>query len=419
MMIDGLIKEILIVINNYSLLCLGIMLLIGYIFGRLCQKIKIPTLTGYIVAGLLMGNSVTGIVSHSTSHDFIPITEVALSFIALTIGSEFQVKKIRQAGSKILIITLFESLCAAFLVCTILTFFLSLPYALLLGAIAAATAPAATVFIVKELEARGEFVDFLFGVVAFDDAVSVILFAVVLSVVSPFVSGNPITVSTILTAASTGLLEIGLSVLLGLICAVVIHVLCKNRSDNESLLICLAILFIGTAISSVSELSALITNMVTGAVLINISTNNRRIFMRLEPLTPPVFALFFILAGTELSFDVIVQGLVVLIGFIYLVVRFSGKFIGVSIGASLVKAPDKVRRYLGFCLFPQAGVAIGLALVIQNSTLMLDAAEGVKELLALVINIVLFSVFVNELVGPLISRFGIVRGAVRRNAKGG
>ena len=93
-MIDGLIKEILIVINSNSLLCLGIMLLIGYVFGRLCQKIKIPTLTGYIVAGLLMGNSVTGIVSHSTSQDFIPITEVALSFIALTIGSEFQVKKI-------------------------------------------------------------------------------------------------------------------------------------------------------------------------------------------------------------------------------------------------------------------------------------------------------------------------------------
>ena len=179
------------------------------------------------------------------------------------------------------------------------------------------------------------------------------------------------------------------------------------------LLITLGVLFAATAGVLLLGLSALIANMCTGAVLVNLAARNRRVFAALEPITAPVFALFFILAGAELDLSVVGQGLVVVLGLVYLAARFAGKMAGVTVGSLVVRAPANVRRYLGFCLFPQAGVAIGLAMVVQGSALFVDAPEAVREMLRLLTNVVLFSVFVNELIGPLISRFGIVRGTAR------
>ena len=217
-----------------------------------------------------------------------------------------------------------------------------------------------------------------------------------------------------LAAFGHGLAEIGLSALAGVIAAVVIHAVTgRRRPDNEVLLITLGVLFTATAVVFLLELSALIANMCAGVALVNLAPRNRRVFAALEPVTAPVFALFFILAGAELDLSVVGQGLVVVIGLVYLAARFAGKMAGVTLGSLAVKAPANVRRYLGYCLFPQAGVAIGLAMVVQGSTLFVDAPHEVREMLRLLTNVVLFSVFVNELIGPLISRFGIVRGANR------
>ena len=413
-MLGELLHDPIAAINGHPLLSLGVLILVGYLFGRLCQMVRLPTITGYIVAGLLLSHSVSGIIDQHTVEGLTPFTEVALSLIAITIGGEFQFAKLRRTGGKILVITLFEAILAAVVVSLVLGFLL-LPfsYALLLGAIAAATAPAATVVIVRELRARGEFVDYLYGVVAFDDAVSVLLFSIGFAVVTPLLAGGG-GGTAIFGAFGVALAEIGLSAAAGAAAALAIHVATRRRErDNEVLLITLGVLFLVTALVTLLELSALIANMCAGVVLVNAASRNRRIFAVLEPLTTPIFALFFILAGAELDLSVVAQGSVVILGLVYLVARFGGKVLGVVVGSLVVHAPAKVRRYLSFCLFPQAGVAIGLALVVQTSTLFSDAPDAVREMLRLLTNVVLFSVFVNELIGPLISRFGIMRGAER------
>jgi len=414
-MLGELLHDAIAAINGHPLLSLGVLILAGYVFGRLCQLLRLPTITGYIVAGLLVSDSVAGIVDHHTVASLAPITEVALSFIAITIGGEFHFAKLRRTGGKILTITLFEAIFAAAMVSAVLGFLL-LPfsYALLLGAIAAATAPAATVVIVRDLRARGEFVDYLFGVVAFDDAASVLLFSIGFAVVTPLLMGGAADGAGILVAFGHGLAEIGLSALAGIVAALLIHAAAgRGRPDNEVLIMTLGVLFAATALVLLLHLSALIANMCAGVMLVNLAPRNRRVFAALEPITAPVFALFFILAGAELDLSVVGQGLVVLLGLVYLAARFAGKMAGVTLGSLAVNAPANVRRYLGYCLFPQAGVAIGLAMVVQGSSLFVDAPGEVREMLRLLTNVVLFSVFVNELIGPLISRYGILRGAAR------
>lgn len=414
-MLGELLHDPIAAINGHPLLSLGVLILAGYLLGRLCQALRLPTITGYIVAGLLLSHSVSGVIDRHTVESLGPFTEVALGFIALTIGGEFQLAKLRRTGSKILIITLFEAVLAALVVALALgLLLLPFSYALLLGAIAAATAPAATVVIVRELRARGEFIDYLFGVVAFDDAVSVLLFSIGFAAVTPFLAGAGGSGAQVLAALGGGVAEIGLSAVAGALAALAIHAAAGGRKRaGEVLLITLGVLFLTTALVTVLELSALIANMVAGFLLVNMAPRNRRIFASFEPLTPPVFALFFILAGAELDLGVFSRGLVVLLGVVYLAARFGGKAAGVTLGALLVRAPAAVRRYLSFCLFPQAGVAIGLALVVQSSPLFSAAPEAVREMLRMLVNVVLFSVFVNELIGPLISRYGILRGARR------
>jgi Kef-type K+ transport system membrane component KefB len=413
-MFSSLYHSLLDVIAEHPLASLGLLLLAGYLFGRAAQQLRLPAITGYIVGGLLVSESVSGLVSHADVSALTPITELALAFIALTIGGEFQVSKLRKTGLRIVTVTLFEALFAFGAVVAVL-FALGQPpaIALLLGAIAAATAPAATVIIIRDLRARGEFVDYLYGVVAFDDAVSVLLFSGSLAIVAPALliagGGAPATGGT-LAAIAAGLAEIGLSAVVGVAFGFLIHLAARRRSNNEMLLVTLALLLLATATATVFQLSPLIANMFAGAVLINLSARNRRVFEALEPLTPPIFALFFILAGAELDIAVFGDPVVVLLGVLYLATRFAGKFLGVTLGSLAVGAPRQVRRFLGFCLFPQAGVAIGLALTVQT-TLGTSADPVVAKLATLLVNIVLFSVFINELVGPLISRFGVRRGA--------
>jgi len=393
------------------LLSLGILLIAGFTLGKLCELLRLPAITGYIVAGLLLSRSVSGIISPEMGHNCGSITQVALSLIALTIGGEFSFSKLRKTGGRILVLTLFEALFA-FIVVTaaLIPTGLRPQAAVLFGAIAAATAPAATVIIIREMRARGEFIDYLYGIVALDDAVCLILFSVTFAVVSPQLVG---------TAAAGGALgaflrafaELGLAVALGLAGGFLLHVLTtRRRNPNEVLLLTLSLVFLVTALAVSFRLSPLITNMTLGTALINLSPRNRRIFGVLEPLTPPVFALLFILAGTELDAGVFFTGPVIPLGLLYLAARFAGKLAGIQLAGGLTRTPARIRNYLGFCLFPQAGVAIGLALFVRSSPAAGAAGPEVQQLLAFLVNVVLFSVFINEFVGPIISRFGIKRG---------
>jgi Kef-type K+ transport system membrane component KefB len=389
-----------------------VLLLCGYFAGRLAGLIRLPSITGYIVAGLVLGDSVVGLISHHATARLQPVTEVALAFIAITIGGEFQLAKLRRSGAKILVITVAEAFLAFAVVGGVLTLLgLDSRFALLLGGIAAATAPAATVVIVRELKMHGEFVDYLYGVVAFDDAIAVLLFSVILAMVTPLfgVAGAPD--GAVLHAVAEAGTEIGLSVLVGAAGSVFLHLIARRSpSDGARLVITVAVVFVVTAGALALELSPLLANMAFGALLINLSPSNRQLFMVLEPVTPPIFALFFILAGAELQLAVFAEVTVVILGLAYLAARFAGKFTGAYIGARVMRAPAAVRRYLGFCLFPQAGVAIGLALFLRGSSMVATAGADVQRLVTQLVNIVLLSVFINELIGPLISRFGVTRG---------
>jgi Kef-type K+ transport system membrane component KefB len=399
------------IIAGHSILSVGLLLAAGYILGKLFERIRLPSITGYILAGLLMGESISGIITHKMTGNLHVLTEIALGIIALTIGGEFSLDKIRRTGVKIITITIFEAVCGFVFVSLFLTLAgFGLRYALLLGTIASATAPAATVIIVRELRARGEFIDYLYGVVAFDDAISVILFSIVFSLITPFLASLAIKPS-VWKGIIHAFVEIIVSALLGFAGGWILHLTTKKKYKiNEIMLIAISSLFIVIALSMAFKLSLLIAAMLMGATLINLSSKNRRIFSILEPITPPLFALFFILAGTELNIAVFAGGVTLLYGFIYLASRFAGKYTGVFFGALATRAPEGVRRYLGFCLFPQAGVAIGLALFLQTSPLLLQSSPEVRHMLVSIVNIILMIVFINELIGPVISRFGIVKG---------
>lgn len=397
--------------QNSVILSLGILLFVGYFVGKLFERLNLPAITGYILSGLLLGEGILGLVHAEMGEGLKHITEVALGFIALTIGGEFSISKIRRAGIKILILTFFEALFAFISVSIVMSLFgLDRNIALILGAISAATAPAATVIIIRELRARGEFIDYLYGIVAFDDAICVILFGIIFAAVGPSF-GSGAEHGGMLMGLVHALSELFFSFLLGIVGGVLIHLLTiRKKKNNEILLVALALLFIVTALATALHLSALLATMAMGAVLINLSPKNRRVFDYLEPITPPIFALFFIIAGTELDVSVFAKGTVVLLGLLYLAARFLGKISGIFIGSAIVKAPAHIRKFLGFCLFPQAGVAIGLALFVQTSQIAKHATPDVQELFILIVNIVLFSVFINELVGPAISKFGIKKG---------
>ncbi|MCK5832360.1 cation:proton antiporter [bacterium] len=412
----GILLEIFISIrdtfNNHIIFGVGILLLFGYLFGKLSEKLRLPAITGYILAGLILGDSVTGVIHHEMSITLRTITDIALGIIAITIGGEFCKSKLKRLGKSILIITVIQLFVTFGIVVLALSIFkYPLFYALLLGAIASATAPAATVVIIQSLRARGDFVDTLYGIVALDDAGCIILFASVFSFIGGML-GLSVETESFTTVLFHALSEIGFSILIGAIGGALLHlVIAHNNNPKEILILSLGTIFLITAISISLNLSSLLSNMAAGAVLINMSRKNIRVFHVIAPLTPPLYAVFFAIAGTELKIDILLSGSILFIGSIYVISRMIGKYSGVWIGALVSGCNSKVKKYLGLSMIPQAGVAIGLVLFIQASPIAHSAPENIKLALDGIVNIVLFSVLINELIGPPLSKFAIIRGA--------
>ena len=398
--------------NNHVVFGVGILLLVGYLFGKLAEKVRLPAITGYILAGLLLGDSVTGIIHEEMSITLRTITDIALGIIAITIGGEFSLNKIRRLGKGILIITVIQLLTTFAVVAVSLTLFgFPLSYSLILGAIGSATAPAATVIIIQNLRAKGDFVDTLYGVVAMDDAGCVVLFAVIFAVVGGMLGlkGGEVGIGIVLMHA---LGEVGFSTLIGIVGGVLLHlVIARNKNQKEVLILSLGTIFLITAINISLNLSSLFSNMVAGMVLINLSEKNSKVFRAIEPLTPPLYAAFFAIAGTELDLRILGSWTTLGVGSLFVLSRGIGKYFGVWLGATAAHSSKKTKKYMGLSMLPQAGVAIGLVLFIQASPLMASAPEAVRFALDEMANIVLFSVLINELVGPPLSKFAIIRGA--------
>ncbi len=408
-------------LSQHPLFTVGIMLVMGYFIGTLAEKVKLPEITGFILAGLIMGSTVTGIVPHEMEESLKVVTEVALGLIALTIGGEFYWAKLKRMGKEVVIITVVQIVLTFGAVSAgLILFKMELPFALLLGAIASATAPAATVAIVQSLRAHGIFIDYLYGVVALDDAGCVVLFSIVFAIASGMLLGDSAAVEAVGSAVSNhggsavighALLEVLLSIAAGIISGIVVHFSTwKKQNTNEIMIITIGIVFLFTAMAVIFRLSPLLTNMAAGAVIINFSPKNHRIFRSLEPFTPPIYALFFVIAGTELNPAVLIQKDILIFGFIYIVLRAIGKYGGVYIGCRVSKVKSVITNHLGLCMLPQAGVAIGLVLMIQASPIMHSLTPEQILMVDRMVNIVLLSVFVNELVGPPVSRYAIIKG---------
>jgi len=392
----------------------GLLLIMGYIFGQLSERIKLPAITGYIFAGILLGSSGLHLIHHENMEMLNILSEITLSFIAVIIGGEFSFFKLKIYGKKIIIITLAQMFLTFGLVSIGLILIGTPRYAaFLLGAISAATAPAATVVIVEKLKARGEFVDYLYGVVALDDAGTVILFSIAFALSISFVTGEDVNISISVLHA---LLEIVYSLSIGIIGGLIIHFSTRSkRNTNEIKIITVGILFLTTSISISLRLSPLISNMVVGMLLININKQNIRILKAIEPLAAPLYAIFFAIAGAELSLNIFKDTSVLFAGLLFIFLRAMGKYFGVYFSAAALKVNPKVRNYLGLGLLPQAGVAIGLVLFIQASPAIAGASAAVQSEVSKMINIVLMSVFFNELFGPPLAKIAILKSLKRRN----
>ncbi|MBR0135125.1 MAG: cation:proton antiporter [Clostridia bacterium] len=390
-----------------TLLMVGFAMVAGLALTRVMKIFNLPNVTGYLIAGLLIGpnfwelvtgGSFGGLISEEGLRSFSVITSVALGFIAFSIGGEFKLATIKKLGGKIIVITLTQAITTVIFVMAAMMFVRGdcenyVSRALLLGAIAAATAPAATLMVVRQYKAKGPVTETLLPVVAFDDAVGLIIFSVCFSLAEVFAVGGSVTAEKVILEP---LREIGLSLAVGAAFGALLGFMCrffKSRDSRLMLMVCAV--FLGVAISELLDLSSLLVCMMVGAVFANMRIDSIHILTHCEKWTPPLFMLFFVISGADLKLTVLPQ--VGLAGFIYVIVRAAGKYTGAFVGAAVTHSERTVRDYLGLTLLPQAGVAIGMAQMVAASA---DLAVVSDQ----VVTVVLFATLIYELTGPIITK---------------
>jgi len=400
--------ELKALLGEHPMFAAGLLLMAGYFIGKLAAKLRLPEVTGYIIAGLLVSESVTGIFPARMNQSFVIITETALGLIAMAIGVEFSASKMRRIGRATVVINLTQvAVTLTAVTLAMLLMGMELPFALLMGAVSTATAPAASLAVAQAMRARGKFIDYIHSVIALGDAGTLLIFGLILSFIGKLLGAGGGGTSDILHA----LREVGISLLLGLVGGLVLHRVTRDKKgQNELLILTLGVIFLATATAIIFHLSPLLSNMTMGCVLVNLSARNHRLFRVLEPLTPPLYALFFVIAGTELNLEVFTRKELVLMGGVYIVVRGLGKYFGAWAGCAAGGIGEPIRANLGWCMLPQAGVALGLVLLIQTSPVMQRLSAPQVAVLNDMVNIVLMSVFVNELIGPPLLKMAILKG---------
>ena len=371
---------------------LAIMLFAGLLFGRLLKLVKLPNVTGYLIAGLVLGPFVTKILSAEQVESLSVISNMALAFIASTVGLSFKRSYFKRVGMTPVVIALLEALVAVFLVQgALIAAGFDVAFSIVLGAIAAATAPAATIMVIKQYGAKGPVTDTLMAVVAIDDAVALVAFGFAVSIAG-VISGNG--GGNIFLSILQPLWQVFLSLLIGAVMGVLFKIPLRffKKSGNR-LIIIIGFVFMTSALATLCGVSELLACMALGSVFCNISTESDSINDLCDFFTPPLFELFFVVSGAGLDVSVLPQ--IGVMGAIYVVVRCVGKYLGAFIGAKIMKAPDAVAKYIGPTLIPQAGVAIGLTIVAQSV---------VPHYAAQVRAVILCGTLIYELVGPAITK---------------
>lgn len=400
-----------------TLLSVSIALLAGLLMTRAFKPLKLPSVTAYLIAGILIGPYCLGNLGieglgFSTAdavHALGLVSDVALGFIAFSIGSEFRLDELKKTGKQATVIGILQALVATLFVDVALYCIhlampdkLTLPQTLVLGAIATATAPAATLMVVRQYKADGPLTKLLLPIVALDDAVGLIVFAVSFGVAKTMISGNLDMVSIIVNP----IVEIVCSLGLGAIMGWVLTQLEKMFNSNTNRLnMTIAFVFLTVSLSMLDfhigsvhiSFSSLLVCMMLGTIFCNICPLSHDLMEKSEKWTSPLLALFFVISGAELELNVFADMAIVFIGITYIIFRSLGKYFGAFGSAKIVKCSPEICKYLGITLLPQAGVALGMCAIAAASPEM--GSQG-----ALIRNITLFAVLIYELVGPLLTR---------------
>lgn len=398
------------------LICMSVALIAGLLLSRLAKQINLPAVTAYLVAGLLLGPFFLGALrvpglgfnSLEQVESFGILSQVALGFIAFTIGNEFRLSQLESMGRQAITVGILQAVVTTALVDAALLGLhvlrpdlISAASAITLGAIAAATAPAATLMVVKQYKADGPLTHLLLMVVAIDDAVGLVLFSISFGVAHALEQGSIDVISVVVEP----IVEIVLSFVLGAAAGFMLNWLERyfhSRSKRMTISIAFVLLTVGLSLVEFQVgpvhcgFSLLLVCMMTGTVFCNICTTSEELMERVDRWTAPLNVLFFVLSGAELDLDILKNPMVLVIGAVYIVFRSAGKYLGAYGSCALTRCSPTIRKYLGITLLPQAGVALGMAMTAAT------LSDG-----PVVRNVVLFSVLVYELVGPTLTKYSL------------
>ena len=401
------------------LLSLSIALMAGLLLSRVAKMFELPAVTAYLVAGILVGPYALGALgvpglgftSMENLGSFSIISDVALGFIAFSIGNEFRLSQLKKIGRQATIVGIFQAIITAVVVdATLIVLHLIIPdkfpieAAIVLGAIATATAPAATLMVVRQYKAKGPLTDILLPVVALDDAVGLMVFAISFGVAKALGQGSVSILSVILEP----IIEVVLSLLLGLVMGLLFTFFERffhSRSKRLSMSICFVFLTIALSMLKFEiggihiAFSSLLVCMMLGTVFCNYCDFSEELMERVDRWTAPLFVLFFVLSGAELELSVFADVAIVLVGIVYIISRSAGKYSGAYISAKMSGCDEKITKYLGVTLLPQAGVALGMAI----------KSEALGEVGVIIANITLFAVLIYELIGPMLTKIALLK----------
>ncbi len=390
-------------------LLLGLILFVGAAGGWLFQKLKIPQVVGYIVMGIIIGSSGFHILEPNVISALDPISTVALSLIGFLIGGELKLGTIKKYGKQFVSILLFESITPAIIVgglVTLVVYFFTkdithaVSLGLVLGAICSATAPAATTDVLQEYRTRGPLTTTVYGIVAMDDAVALILYTIASSIATPLIGGNSLSFGLQLLNIAKDIFG---SIIVGGAVGFVLFFITRPILDKEArvLTFALSCLFLSTGICDTLNLDNILAAMSLGFVMVNFAPPKAKsIFTLVDKYTPPIYVLFFVLVGAKLNIWIITPFLG-LLALIYVGGRTLGKTIGATLGAWLTKAPKTVQKFLPYCLLSQAGVAIGLSIAAGS-----DFADSIGPEILLIITA---TTFIVQLIGPVFVKVGVTR----------
>ncbi len=404
------------------LIGVSVAVLAGLLLSRLAKLIQLPAVTAYLVAGILIGPYCLGRLnipglgfSDKTDLERISLlSDVALGFIAFSIGNEFRLSQLKKIGKQAAIVGIFQAVITTIIVDAALIGLhflipekLSLSAAIVLGAIASATAPAATLMVVKQYKAKGPTTSILLPVVALDDAVGLILFAVSFGIAKAITFGTISFVAILVEPLLEIILSLALGAATGFLfsqCERFFH----SRSKRLAVSVAFVIMTIGLSmidfrIGSVNiSFSSLLSCMMLGTIFCNICDFSEELMDRVDRWTAPLFVIFFVLSGAELELSVFTSGITLLIGLIYILSRSAGKYTGAFLSAKLSGCDENIVKYLGITLLPQAGVALGMANIVKNTPSL--GATG-----SLIANITLIAVLVYELIGPMLTKIALLK----------